>query len=65
MHSYNGNAVVTWESVAGKMYVVESTDTLPGTFTALSATNMASAASTSYTNTTGIAARFYRVKLVP
>ena len=59
------DTVVTWDSVAGKKYAVQSTDAMTNGFTALSATNTAGTTTMTFTNTTGIPARFYPVQLVP
>ncbi len=61
----SGDTVITWDSTAGKKYVVQYADSLPAPFTALSTTNTAAGGAMSYTNTTGIAARYYRVQLIP
>ncbi len=68
--SVSTNYTVTWSSVIGKNYLVESSPDLTSTFTALSGTIPASntppGTSTSYidTNVTG-SKKFYRVKIVP
>jgi len=56
---------ITWSSVNGKTYHLQSTDTLPGTFTDVAGPDItASGSSTSTNDTTGVPARFYRVRLV-
>jgi len=59
------DTAITWSSVTGKKYVVESSDLLTGGFTALSATNTATGTTMSFTNNPVVPARYYRVKLVP
>ena len=61
----SGDIVITWDSVADKTYIVQSADNVPGGYANLSGLIVAASSTTSYTNTTGIAARFYRVKLAP
>ncbi|HUK84069.1 MAG TPA: glycoside hydrolase family 15 protein [Verrucomicrobiae bacterium] len=61
----NGGIVVTWQSVTGKNYAVQSADSLANPFADLSGTIAAAGSGTSYTNSTAIDARFYRVRLVP
>ena len=58
---------ITWASVPGKTYVVQSTASLHGTFTDLSGIIPASAgATTSYSDTSaGSPAKFYRVRTGP
>ncbi len=56
---------ITWQSVSGKTYHLQSTDTLAGTFTDVAGPDItASGASTSTTDTTAVTGRFYRVRLV-
>jgi GH15 family glucan-1,4-alpha-glucosidase len=56
---------ITWQSVSGKSYHLQSTDTLTGTFTDVAGSDItASGPSTSTTDTTAVAGRFYRVRLV-
>jgi GH15 family glucan-1,4-alpha-glucosidase len=61
----NGDTIVTWDSVATKNYIVQSSDNTPASFTDLSGTISSTGSSTSYTNNTAMNARFYRVRLVP
>ena len=61
----SGDTVVIWDSVATKNYFVQSTDNLSNAFANLSAQITAAGASTGYTNSTAVNARFYRVRLVP
>jgi GH15 family glucan-1,4-alpha-glucosidase len=57
--------IITWESVNGKTYHLQSTDTLTGTFTDLAGPDItASGSSTFTTDTTAVVGRFYRVHLV-
>ncbi len=64
-----GGLTITWSSVPGTSYVVESTDSLTLPFSSLSATQTAAQAqfSMSYTDTTAanVLNRFYRIKKVP
>jgi GH15 family glucan-1,4-alpha-glucosidase len=56
---------ITWESVSGKTYHLQSTDTLTGTFTDVAGPDItASGPSTSTTDITAVVGRFYRVRLV-
>ncbi len=61
----NGDTELTWSSVVGKRYVVQSTESLQVSYADLPGTNTATGASSSYTNSVAVPARFYRVKLVP
>ncbi len=61
----NGDTVVAWDSTAGKKYALQSTDALTNAFAAISSTNTAAGSAMSFTNTTGAAARYYRVQLIP
>jgi hypothetical protein len=57
--------IITWESVNGKTYHLQSTDTLTGTFTDLAGPDItASGSSTFTTDTPAVVGRFYRVHLV-
>ncbi len=61
-----GNVTVTWSSVSGKTYVIESTDSLLNPFTQLSGPITANGAALNYTDTTAAGVeRFYRVRLAP
>ncbi|MCG3150673.1 MAG: hypothetical protein PCFJNLEI_04164 [Verrucomicrobiae bacterium] len=60
-----GDTVITWKSVIGKQYVVQYSDQLTSGFADLSSTNTATGVTMSYTNNPVVAARYYRVKLVP
>jgi hypothetical protein len=56
---------ITWDSVNGKTYHLQSTDTLTGTFADVGGPDItASGPSTSTTDTTAVVGRFYRVRLV-
>ena len=56
---------ITWQSVSGKTYHLQSTDTLAGAFTDAAGPDItASGLSTSTTDTTAVTGRFYRVRLV-
>ena len=55
---------VTWQSVAGKQYQVQSTDDMGTPFAVLSGTIAAAGATTSYTDGTASGRRFYKVSLV-
>ncbi|HXI83336.1 MAG TPA: hypothetical protein VNL17_04505 [Verrucomicrobiae bacterium] len=56
---------ITWDSVNGKTYHLQSTDTLTGAFTDVAGPDItASGPSTSTTDTTAVVGRFYRVHLV-
>jgi hypothetical protein len=56
---------ITWDSVSGKLYHLQSTDTLPGTFTDVPGPDIpASGSTTSTTDTTAVPGRHYRVRLV-
>ena len=56
---------VTWNSVASRRYVLQSTDNMSVSFANLSGTNTALGVTMSHTNTTGTSARFYRVLVIP
>ena len=57
--------LVTWNSVAGKQYVVESTGSLPaGTYTAVSGTLSGTGAAMSFTVASTTAETFYRVRVI-
>ncbi len=57
---------ITWQSVGGKTYHLQSTDSLTGTFTDVAGSDItASGPSISTTDTTAVTGRFYRVRLVP
>ena len=61
----NSQSTVTWASVVGKSYVVESSSDLTQGFTPLSGTITATQTQSSYIDMTSTGARkFYRVKLV-
>ena len=65
-HPAANSASITWSSVVGIKYVVESTTDLSVAFTPLSGTITATATTTSYTDTAASGAKkFYRVKVVP
>ena len=56
---------ITWSSVAGKQYVVETTSDLTSTgYTAISGTVTATGATTTYTDTSASTKQFYRVRVV-
>jgi GH15 family glucan-1,4-alpha-glucosidase len=61
----SGNNIVTYSSVPAKKYVVQFTDDMLLPFADLPGTNTAAGSSASYTNNTAVAARFYRVRLLP
>jgi hypothetical protein len=60
-----GNFEFTWQSVSGKTYVVESRDLVNTGAWTTNATIVAAGTSTSYTNTTSVTQRFYRVGQTP
>ena len=61
----NASVQITWSSVAGKRYQVESTTNLAsGTYTAVSAVLTATAGSTSFTDQPTGTMLFYRVRII-
>jgi hypothetical protein len=60
-----GEVVVTWDSVAGKKYIVQAAESFPGGFTDLPGTNTAAGATSVYTNSAAVPQRFYRVRWLP
>ncbi|MDB6017179.1 MAG: hypothetical protein JWR19_1668 [Pedosphaera sp.] len=61
----NGASVLTWMSVAGKNYQVLATTNLSHSFQAVSGSISASGTTTSFTNSPGAAAQYYRIQVIP